>query len=77
MALIGMVEDIIKLVNIVFFKVKCLPMTYLGMPLNQSPYEMKSYPSREIWVSAASWKRLYLSKGWHILLKNAPSSQPT
>jgi len=48
MALIDLVENIIKLAIIVFFKVKYLSMTYLGLPLNKSPYKMKPYPLREI-----------------------------
>ena len=48
MALIDLVENIIKLAIIVFFKVKYLSMAYLDMPLNKSPYKMKPYPLREI-----------------------------
>ena len=58
-------------------KVETLPMSYLGMPLgasHNSPSIWNSILEKIEWKSVG-WKRLYLSKGGHLmLLKSTLSS---
>ena len=77
---IGKVNNVHALVEILGFRVRTLPMTYLGMPLGGS------HKSPSIWNSIlekierrlARWKKLYLLKGGRLtLFKSSLSSLPT
>jgi hypothetical protein len=74
--LIGGVEDVERLANLLGCRVASLPMTYLGLPLGAS------YKSTSIWNDViekmerrlAGWKRMYLSKGARLTLINSTLS---
>ena len=74
------VGNLDALARILYCKVGCLPMSYLGMPLGAH------YKDSLIWnpiiermeKKLAGWKQLYLSKGGRLtLLKSTLSSLPT
>ena len=78
--LIGMMNNLAALANILHCKVGSLPMKYLGMPLGTS------FKIVSIWnpilekmeKKLSGWKRFYLSKGGRLtLLKSTLSSLPT
>ena len=80
MVLVGEVNNIHALAEILGCRIGSLPMTYLGMPLGAS------HKSPSIWNPIlekinrrlAGWKKLYLSKGGRLtLLKSTLSSLPT
>ena len=80
LVLIGEVNNVYVLAEILGCRVGALPMTYLGMPLGAS------HKSPSIWNpilekihrKLAGWKKLYLSKGGRLtLLKSTLSSLPT
>ena len=80
MVLIGEVDDVQALADILGCRVGTLPMSYLGMPLGAS------HNSPSIWNpilekierKLTGWKKLYLSKGGRLmLLKSMLSSLPT
>ena len=77
--LVGEVNNLDALANILYCKVGSLPMKYLGMPLGTS------FKTASIWNpilekmqnKLSGWKRLYLSKGGRLmLLKSTLSSLP-
>ena len=79
-ASVGEVGNLDALARILYRKVGCLPMSYLGMPLGAH------YKDSSIWnpiiermeKKLSSWKLLYLSKrGRLTLLKSTLSSLPT
>ena len=78
--LVGEVNNLDVLANILWHRVGNLPMKYLGMPL------ATSFKTASIWnpilekteKKLSGWKRLYLSKGGRLmLLKSTLSSLPT
>ena len=78
--LVGEVNNLDALANILQCRVGSLPMKYLWMPLGTS------FKIASIWnpilekmeKKLSGWKRLYLSKGgWLMLLKSTLSSLPT
>ena len=78
--LVGEVNNIVALANILLCRVGRLPMKYLGMPLGTS------FKSTAIWnlilekmeKKLSMWKHLYLSKGGRLMLiKSILSSLPT
>jgi len=77
---IGEVVDVHVLAEILGCRIGTLPMSYLGMPLGA----LHNSPSiwnpilEKIEQKLAGWKKLYLSKGGHLmLLKSTLSSLPT
>ena len=74
---IGEVVDVHALAEILGYRVGTLPMLYLGMPLgasHNSPSIWNPILKKIEWKSVG-WKRLYLSKGGHLmLLKSTLSS---
>ena len=80
MVLIGEVNNVHVLVEILGYRVGALPMTYLGMPLrasHKSPFIWNPILEK-IEQKLAGWKKLYLLKGGRLtLLKSTLSSLPT
>jgi hypothetical protein len=78
--LVGYVDQVERLANIIGCGIASLPAKHLGLPLGAS------YKSTNIWEGViekiehrlASWQRLYLSKGGRVtLIKSTLANVPT
>ena len=75
--LVGEVGNLGALARILCCKVRCLPMSYLGMPLGAHFKDASIWNPilKRVEKKLAGWKRLYLSKGSRLtLLKSTLSS---
>jgi hypothetical protein len=80
MVLVGEVENILYLTDILCCRVCTLPLMYLGMPLGASFKALAVWTPilEKIQRRLSSWKKKYLSKGVRLtLLKSTLSSLPT
>jgi hypothetical protein len=80
MVLVGEVENILHLTDILCCRVCTLPLTYLGMPLGASFKALAVWTPilEKIQRRLSGWKKKYLLKGGRLtLLKSTLSSLPT